>query len=394
MKIDKRKPRHWFLLLQFMLASGLAVVMRPLISHRPAKQLIGLYGHKLNGNLLAIYKALEADENGPMPVFLTLDPEYSTELSRAGFRVIRAGTWKSVRFLAQAHAIISDHGLHSLGPFVSHYQAQGMKFYDVWHGIPFKGFDAKDFQLQHKYDEVWVASDLMKSIYLERYGFSPEQVFTTGYARTDRLIAPTESPADLRSAMGIPREGAVILFAPTWKQDTEGRSIYPFGCSPDEFLGALSRLAVANQATVLLRSHLNTGDIKGNLPPGVLALPSTRYPDTEGILLISDMLVCDWSSIAFDYLLLERPTIFLDVDAPFKKGFSLGPEYRFGPVATSLESMRRWIETSLTDPESYWKEFRQKHDRIRRDVYCGADDGNSTVRCKKRLVCASLHNHG
>ena len=28
-------------------------------------------------------------------------------------------------------------------------------------------------------------------------------------------------------------------------------------------------------------------------------------------------------SIAFDYLLLDRPTLFLDIPAPFKKGFSL-----------------------------------------------------------------------
>src|SRR5690606_40302310 len=61
-----------------------------------------------------------------------------------------------------------------------------LRFFDVWHGIPFKGFDADDFRVQHRYDECWVASPLLRDLYIQRFGFEPQRVVATGYARTDR----------------------------------------------------------------------------------------------------------------------------------------------------------------------------------------------------------------
>jgi len=42
-------------------------------------------------------------------------------------------------------------------------------------------------------------------------------------------------------------------------------------------------------------------------------------------LLASDVLICDRSSIPFDHLLLDRPTLFRDLPAPSRNGFSLRP---------------------------------------------------------------------
>src|SRR5690606_23511656 len=101
----------------------------------------------------------------------------------------------------------------------------------------------------------------------------------------------------------------------------------------------------------------------------VRLLPGSIYPDAESILLVSDLLICDWSSIAFDYLLLDRPTLFLDVPAPFRKGFSLGPEYRFGPVVGSLDELVEQVGIVMQDTEQYWHEYRAQHAAIRDQIY-------------------------
>jgi CDP-glycerol glycerophosphotransferase len=176
-----------------------------------------------------------------------------------------------------------------------------------------------------------------------------------------------------------------VLFAPTWAQDDRGRSIYPFGCDEGAFMGALSAFAAAHDATVLLRSHMNSGDVSGGGYPGVVALPGTRFPDTEAILLASDILVCDWSSIAFDFLLLQRPTLFLDVPPPFRKGFSLGPEYRFGAIVGDLPGLLRQLETCVQEPEAYWRVHAGAHQQIRHEVYGDKADGHSAARCVARL---------
>lgn len=383
MKIDKRNFRHWLALLRFGMVVALAILVRPLVP-RPKRPLVLLYGHKLNGNLLGLYQYVHADPSvGMDAMFLGMEGEYVAGLRLDGVDAASAVSISGLRALATCSAIVSSHGLHSMRPLV---ELSGIRFIDVWHGIPFKGFDADDFRVQQRYDEVWVASDSQKDLWVGKFGFSPDIVHATGYARTDRLVNRDMDDAEAKRRLGLDPAacGKTLLFAPTWAQDDRGRSIYPFGCGEGEFMGALSAFAAAHDATVLLRSHMNSGDVFGAYP-GVVALPGTRFPDTEAILLASDVLVCDWSSIAFDFLLLRRPTVFLDVPPPFRKGFSLGPEYRFGAIARDLPELMRQLETCVGEPDAYWRVHAGTYQSIRHEVYGDKADGHSAARCIARL---------
>lgn len=385
MKVDRKRPSHWLYLCLFFAQAMLALAVRVVRKGGSASAVI-LYGHKLNGNLLALYAEMSRASNHRLtPVFLTMDLRYLQELQSSGKRCAWACGFEGMKHLAHASAVISDHGLHSMQPLVGAYQRTGLHFFDVWHGIPFKGFDAQDFRLQHQYDEIWVASALCRDLYVERFGFRPERVVATGYARTDRLVKPAEDKAAIRRSLGLPADAPLLLFAPTWKQDSTGRSLYPFGCQEHEFLGALGALAFRFGGRVVLRSHLNSGEVGDGVPSNVYALPASRFPDTESILLACDILVCDWSSIAFDFLLLDRPTVFLDVEPPFCKGFSLGPEYRFGPIVDSLSTLLDVLEAALSDPQAYWHIHRECHWEIRRQVYGAIGDGGAGGRCVQRL---------
>lgn len=384
MKIDKRNIRHWFYLSAFALNVLVAWMIRPFFRRKGPNQVI-FYGHKLNGNLLAIYRHLRHTQQGIEAVFLTMDPVYHRALLAAGETSALAIAPSSIRLLASADAVISDHGLHALAFMVGR---STIKFFDVWHGIPFKGFDADDFRLQHRYDETWVASPLMAKMYVERYGFAPEKVKVTGYARTDRLVNREEDPDILKQKLGLdgPDIGKIVLFAPTWKQDAHNRSIYPFGMEEDAFLGQLSALAERCGATIVVRAHLNSASGVAPSYPRIVQRPTADYPDTEALLLVSDVLVCDWSSIAFDYLLLERPTIFLDVEAPFAKGFSLGAEYRFGDKVRGTKSLLSSMECYLRGPPEYQARFAQPAARLAGAVYADRADGLSAQRCSERLA--------
>src|SRR3546814_3640481 len=112
--------------------------------------------------------------------------------------------------------------------------------------------------------------------------------------------------------------------------------------------------------------------------PGVVAFPGDLYPNTEEILQISDALICDWSSIAFDYLLLDRPTYFLDVPPPFRKGLALGANYRFGPVVLGLEQLVAQLESWLKRSEEHTSEL-QSLMRISYAVFCLKKKTNTTI---------------
>lgn len=386
MKIDKRRPLHWLFLGLFFAQALIGAILRA-ASSRSGKLTVVLYGHKLNGNLLALYSHLKRSPDlGMEPVFLTMDRAYHSHLEKSGINSCWACAPACSTMLSQAAALVSDHGLHSLHLLIPLYRRMGMRFFDVWHGIPFKGFDADDFRLQQRYyDETWVASDENRKLYVEKFGFRPDQVIVTGYARTDKLVCQTEQNAEYRQRFGLPPQGKLILFAPTWAQDTQGRSIYPFGHSEAEFLGALSNLGQRHKVTFIIRTHLNSKATPAVDYPGLVRLPSSEHPDTEGILLAADMMICDWSSIAFDYLLLDRPTFFLDVPPPFRKGFSLGPEYRFGEKVKDLDALLKGIETCLLQPESYWRTYGELHQQVKTQVYGGIADGKAADRYVTRL---------
>lgn len=386
MKIDRKRPSHWLYLVlagvHALLARVLRKLLRPGVGSRP---LILLYGHKLNGNLLALYRQLR---NGvPMvwrPVFLTLDPAYYKHLRAQGVDCALVTRPSSVNLLVHAAAMVTDHGLHSLQVLLG---KSGLRFFDVWHGIPFKGFNADDFRIQHRYDEVWVASPSLRRMYIEKFGFNPARVVATGYGRTDALVRRDVSmETHVRHCLGVETFQRCVLFAPTWRQDDSSREIYPFGQSEDVFLGALAAVCERHDAALLVRKHLNSGGGGRQIHSNVRLVPSTEFPDTESIVAISDVLILDWSSIAFDFLLLDRPTIFLDVPPPFSKGFSLGPELRFGDVVDDMERLLAVLGSHLSDPDAYLAEHQEDHRRAQELAYGGLADGAATERYVQRLA--------
>jgi CDP-glycerol glycerophosphotransferase len=306
-------------------------------------------------------------------------------LESRGERVIFAVSPAAVAWLARVDAIVTDHGLHAMRAMLP---LGGVKFFDAWHGIPFKGFDPADFRDQRRYDETWVASPLMADIYRDAYGFAPERVFATGYARTDALVDGSVAAGDVRQELGIPDGAKVVLFAPTWRQDDPGRSPYPFGVPADEFLGRMSAFAARHGVVVVVRGHLNEGGNAEIPHPGLMSLAFAEYPWTERLLQAVDVLVCDWSSIAFDYLLLDRPAIFLDVPAPFAKGFTLDASWRYGEVVGSCEALLAALEHAVADPAGFMADHEARMRDIRTRVYGGMDDGKATGRCVRRLLSA------
>jgi CDP-glycerol glycerophosphotransferase len=82
MKLDKHNIRHWWYLLLFAFNVALAIACRPF--RRRAGRRVLLYGHKLNGNLLAIQQQLSTTQPRVEAVYLTRDPSYHRELSRQG----------------------------------------------------------------------------------------------------------------------------------------------------------------------------------------------------------------------------------------------------------------------------------------------------------------------
>jgi len=383
LKIDTKNPFHWLYLVVFSLNTLAAAIIRPFVRRKSGGPVL-LYGHKLNSNLKAVYDfSRNGGENGPVLWFLTIDPVYYRELKTAGERVMLATAPSNIIKISRCEVIVSDHGLHALKILL---RFSNIRFVDVWHGIPFKGFDADDFRTQHAYSEVWLTSALLKELYATRFGFDRSILHATGYARTDVLVNKSADRMAIREKLGITQSrGKVVLFAPTWQQDEHNRNLFPFDTSAEKFFDALEQLCDRLSVACVFRTHLNTRAGDNSCYNNIFYAPHAAFPDTEEILLACDVLVCDWSSIAFDYLLLDRPTVFLDVKAPFKKGFSLDESYRFGEIVANLDEMIAALEICIKQPETYWSAHGEQCETIKKALYDSNADGRAASRCYKRL---------
>jgi Putative glycosyl/glycerophosphate transferases involved in teichoic acid biosynthesis TagF/TagB/EpsJ/RodC len=376
MKIDKSNPQHWKCLLLFFTTTMLALALKPFLKRD--RKLILLYGHKFNGNLKSLYERnlIEKDFNYKI-VFLTMDAELLALLRDQKIESISATSLASATTIARTSCIVSDHGLHCLSLLLR----TNTKFVDVWHGIPFKGFVPNDFKIQHKYDAIFVSSPFLRDMYINRFGFNEDRVFSTGYGRTDKLWLNSEMEKQaIKDRLNIDSSKKVVMYAPTWKQDSQNRSVIPFGDSANTFLLKLDAECSRLNAIGIIRTHLNSALAVNQDFRSLIFAPHSQYPDTEDLLLISDLLICDWSSIAFDYLVLNRPTIFLNIPAPFKNGFSLGANYRFGKKVSSSDELFIALEKYIVSPALYHNEFEEISNHIKSDVYGRLFDGKSAKR--------------
>jgi YidC/Oxa1 family membrane protein insertase len=140
----------------------------------------------------------------------------------------------------------------------------------------------------------------------QRAGLPPKHLFAHGYPRLDALVEAARARRPRPSA-----DGPVVLLAPTWGD----RSILPV-CGE-----ALIAALLAGGISVILRPHYQTTVLTPALVRRLRARfgadPRFRYVDRMGetdSLFDSDVLICDWSSMAMEYALgLGKPVLFVDV---------------------------------------------------------------------------------
>lgn len=377
MKMNWRSPAHIFWLLLSVISVAIALPFSILPRRRSGRRRIVLTGHKFNGNLWAFYQFLQS-QNEYSCAFLTLDFGYYRELRGKHVPALFFGNPLHTVAVARAGVAISDHGPGLLRPLAA---AGRLKLADVWHGVPFKGYSAASFAHVHPVDEVWVTSGYVADIYTGQFGFRQNQVRPTGYARVDALVNDTVDRKAILDELGIEdRFATIVTFAPTWRQDDIERDIFPFDMSGDEFFAGLNELGERCNVLFIFRAHLNDDASQVTEYGNIIARSYAQHVIAEETLAITDILVTDWSSIAFDFVVTRRPTVFLDVPPPFREGFTFDGSYRAGPVVGTYEQLLQRLETFIVAPETYTAEFGAIIDRALRDVYGDTVDGLSSER--------------
>jgi len=151
-----------------------------------------------------------------------------------------------------------------------------------------------------------------------------------GHPRNDFLVSNACNVTLIgkeRRKLGIPEGYRVFLFAPTHREKDEFNARFLDLCFSE--IEKLDRCFSDNRIILLFRPHYSSADIRGHKFQNVRIAASRDFPDPRPLMLASDVLVTDYSSIYVDYLLLQRPIIFYQKDVAFFqeiRGLVVDPE--------------------------------------------------------------------
>jgi len=335
-------------------------------------------GAGIGDGALALYHY--ASSLGHEALWLTGSVREEREATALGIRFVRKNGLRGWWATAGAGVLVVTHGLGD----VNRYAVGGAFVVQLWHGIPLKriGLDSPATTQVPKVPGAPLLRRVIALLYrataqrirvlpaastrargrLESaFGLGDDRVVVTGEPRVDVLSAGSgeerrnAASALLHRVVGeIPEGARTILYAPTWRDGAPDPAVP----SAAEWVLIL-RLLEEQNAVLLVRSHpLGAGGYVPPLPSRrVRALGASVLADVTPALAAVDVLVTDYSSLAYDVGLLRMPVLFLAPDAA-EYARTRGFYGRFEEVADSATaadwpSLLTQLEHLLSDADSY-----------------------------------------
>ncbi|MEU6402450.1 bifunctional glycosyltransferase family 2 protein/CDP-glycerol:glycerophosphate glycerophosphotransferase [Streptomyces sp. NPDC046985] len=238
--------------------------------------------------------------------------------------LVRRWSWGYLKALAQAEFWIDNQGYPLRLP-----KRPETTYIQTWHGSALKrmGYDEpglrmlseteqRDYQKAlERFDHFVVRGEHDVRTLARAYRIPEHKLLRTGYPRNDALVrarqsgAPDPQAREIAERLGVEPGRKVLLYAPTFRARADGRvKDFEFPFDVEEFAGRYG-----DDYTLLVRAHyLN----RLTLPPSVAGrvIDVSAEPDITPLMLLADALITDYSSVMFDYALLQRPLVFFAYD--------------------------------------------------------------------------------
>lgn len=251
-----------------------------------------------------------------------LDKKYTFNHS---FRVpATANKWSTLRLiyrLATSDTVLMD---DYFGLLANLNIAPDTKIIQLWHaGSGFKAVGYSRFgkygspklsNAHRKYTYVITGSKHLVPVYAEAFGIEESAVVPTGLPRIDTFLNEDHSRKvkdDFFASYPHLKGKKIVLFAPTFRGKSIGDAHYDYDRIDFEKLHEVC----GDKYVVLFRMHHFISE-----EPPIPAEYADRlinfaeFPDTNDLLHVTDVLVTDYSSVIYEYTLLDKPILFYAYD--------------------------------------------------------------------------------
>ena len=323
----------------------------------------------------SMYLANYIAENHPeIIVYWTAKNEADLSGLDKRIHALRFGTEEAMSVYKKAAVVFMNQGFQDFSEAGYNY-FNGAVCVNLWHGVMWKhiGHDGSKqsgglYKLYTKANDsvfganAYVAtSEDYAKVCETAFGAKPEQVIRAGYPRNSIFYQPKEvvdSKAlvidTLKKESGInwPEDTRIITYMPTFRDKAENSFSFEELARDERLMSWLEE----NNAVILQKAHLITQ--QRHEMEGVKAkkriFPFNNVA-AQVLLASTDLLITDYSSCFFDYLILDRPIIHFIYDYDYYVNQDRGVYYKkeeicCGDIAMIKEELPELIIQNLGNP--------------------------------------------
>ena len=340
-------------------------------------------------NSKAFYEYLQTTNPYPnlRPVWVTSDNQLLEKLSSNGIKSYDKHSFRGFyQFFRSKYIFTTNNTFLEL-------KSSRQVLVNLWHGMPLKtmGYaeDSKNPLLPHRSNDDNYAlistSNLMKNVLSSCFYIDARKVHVTGQPRNDKIFSKEKSMENLSLIINndqlkdkeLKDYQKIVLFTPTWRNwegKVDGKSNPDLMNLDDYDDKRFTEFIDENKTLFLVKLHpfeeaeysqiLNDKDDMVLITSNML---QDNLLDLYDILGAVDILITDYSSIYFDFLLLNKPILFIPTDLEEyekSRGFLFDP-YDFwapGPKALKFTDFLDELKKCIGDEDYYRNERKMVND--------------------------------
>ena len=229
--------------------------------------------------------------------------------------------WYNLRYM---HLMITaGYSLFTHGPIVSkRYRKPGQCNVCLWHGCGYKDRSGNDNMSVRKFDMALVPGALFVKTKARYWDVEEKYISPIGYPRYNWLLSRSEDAEKLINSFKKTDKTKVVIWMPTFRSDKEGKlndsqTITQFPLVADkEQWKELDELCREKDVVLLIKLHRLQPDygVPYDTFTNIRKIDDGTF-EKQGVqmyefLALTDALISDYSSVAVDYLITDRPIAF------------------------------------------------------------------------------------
>lgn len=324
------------------------------------------------------------------PLFVINDPELRNSLSSKYGKqyFIETESIQGIRQALSAGVWFTSAGLPAYGTGLH----KKRLIINLWHGVPLKKIALLDPNLKkaariyfkkifsENYTCILTTSHELIPLMARSFAVSEDKIKVWGQPRNDGLFQKNDCHEILGQLFpDLPEYTKTVLYAPTFR-DYGQVQLFPF---KDFDQKQLEAFLDEKNMLLFIRTHVaEQGSAAPYLGKRIRFLGNEQAEDVTGILNIFDCLITDYSSIYIDYLLTDKPMIFLPYDRQqYLDGRGMNFDYDDVTPGPKPETFNDFLDT-LSPKEDFWKSERTRVNRLFNEIQhpCAADICNKVLK--------------